>query len=143
MKISTRGRYSLRMMLDLARHYESGEFISLKDISLRQKISKKYLEQLVPFLNRSNLLLTNRGNMGGYRLAKAPTEIMLDDILKSAEGSLCPVSCIECEPHGCSNKSDCLTLPVWEGLYAVITDYLHSISLQDILNGDLGSATGI
>ena len=135
MKISTRGRYSLRMMLDLAIHYESGEFISLKDISARQNISKKYLEQLVPFLNRSGLLLTNRGNMGGYRLAKAPSEITLDEVLKSAEGSLCPVSCIECAPHGCENRADCLTLPVWEGLYAVINDYLHSISLQDVIKG--------
>ena len=138
MKISTRGRYSLRMMLDLAIHYESGEFISLKDISLRQNISKKYLEQLVPFLSRNNLLLTNRGNMGGYRLAKAPSEIMLDEVLKSAEGSLCPVSCIECQPHGCENRDDCLTLPVWEGLYAVINDYLHSMSLQDVLEGGRG-----
>ncbi len=135
MKISTRGRYSLRMMLDLAIHYESGEFISLKDISARQNISKKYLEQLVPFLNRSGLLLTNRGNMGGYRLTKAPSEIMLYEVLQSAEGSLCPVSCIECAPHGCENRADCLTLPVWEGLYAVISDYLHSISLQDVLKG--------
>ena len=71
--------------------------------------------------------------MGGYRLAKAPSEIMLAEVLKSAEGSLCPVSCIECVPHGCENRAYCLTLPVWEGLYEVITDYLLSISLQDVL----------
>lgn len=133
MKISTKGRYSLRMMLDLSIRYDSGEFISLKDISDRQNISKKYLEQLVPFLNRSGLLLTNRGNAGGYRLNRHPSEITIYDVLQSAEGSLCPVSCVECSPHGCENRNDCLTLPIWEGLNDVITNYLHSISLEDVL----------
>ena len=142
MKISTKGRYSLRMMLDLSMRYESGEFSSLKDISARQNISKKYLEQLVPFLNRSGLLVTNRGNTGGYRLSKQPSEIMLYEVLQSAEGSLCPVSCIECAPHGCENRNDCLTLPVWEGLNEVITNYLQSISLQDIINGTRSMVNG-
>ena len=135
MKISTKGRYSLRMMLDLSMHYDSGEFTSLKDISERQNISKKYLEQLVPFLNRSGLLLTNRGNAGGYRLTRHPSDISLYEVLQSAEGSLCPVSCIECSPHGCENRDDCLTLPIWEGLNDVIKNYLKSISLWDIING--------
>ena len=136
MKISTRGRYSLRMMLDLAQHYNE-EFIALKDISERQDISKKYLEQIVPFLNRSNLLITNRGHMGGYRLAKQPSEITIGEILLSAEGSLCPVSCMDNEPNTCPKKEQCLTLPIWEGLFEVITKYLDSITLQDVIDKHL------
>lgn len=133
MKISTRGRYSLRMMFDLAQHYQDG-FISLKDISDRQKISKKYLEQIIPFLNRSNLLLANKGHMGGYQLAKAPSEITVRQILESAEGSLVPVSCMENCPNLCEQKDLCPTLPLYEGLYKVVTDYLDGITLQDILD---------
>lgn len=132
MKISTRGRYSLRMMLDLATHYNYG-FISLKDISNRQQISKKYLEQIVPFLNRSNLLISNRGHMGGYQLAKPPSQITVYDILKSAEGSLCPVSCMDSTPNMCPNKDTCPTLPIWEGLDKVTNEYLNSITLQNII----------
>lgn len=134
MKISTRGRYSLRMMIDLAQHYDEG-FIALKDISARQNISKKYLEQIIPFLNRNNLLITNRGHMGGYKLAKHPSEITVKDILLSAEGSLAPVSCMDNDPNECERCGDCLTLPVYQGLYEVITQYFSGISLQSILDG--------
>lgn len=132
MKISTKGRYSLRMMLDLAQHYGEG-YVALKDISERQDISKKYLEQIIPFLNRSGLLLTNRGHMGGYQLAKAPSEISVYDILTSAEGNLMPVSCMETDPNTCEKCDSCLTLPIYTGLYHVVKDYLQGISLQDIL----------
>ncbi len=134
MKISTRGRYSLRMMIDLAQHYGEG-YIALKDISERQDISKKYLEQIIPFLNRSGLLLTNRGHMGGYQLAKDPDEITVNDILVSAEGSLAPVSCMENEPNLCDKCDFCLTLPIYTGLYHVVTDYLSGITLRDIITG--------
>ena len=133
MKISTRGRYSLRMMIDLAQHYQDG-FISLKDISERQKISKKYLEQIIPFLNRSNLLLANKGHMGGYQLAKTPSEITVRQVLESAEGSLVPVSCMENCPNLCEQKEHCATLPLYEGLYKVVINYLNGITLQDILD---------
>lgn len=133
MKISTKGRYSLRMMIDLAQHYNDG-FIALKDISERQNISKKYLEQIVPFLNRSNLLNANKGHMGGYRLAKSPSEITVRDILESAEGLLVPVSCMENTPNLCESCSDCITLPIYEGLYEVIIKYFESITLEDIIN---------
>ncbi len=132
MKISTRGRYSLRMMIDLAQHFGDG-YIALKDISERQDISKKYLEQIIPFLNRSGLLLTNRGHMGGYQLSRDPSEITVLDILVSAEGSLAPVSCMESDPNLCEKCDSCLTLPLYEGLYRVVTDYLHSITLQDVI----------
>lgn len=132
MKISTRGRYSLRMMIDLAMHYEDG-FIALKDISERQNISKKYLEQIIPFLNRSNLLITNRGHLGGYQLSKSPTEITIGAILLSAEGSLCPVSCMDNDPNICPRQAQCVTLPVWKGLYEVMIGYLNSLTLEDLL----------
>ncbi|MBE7719478.1 RrF2 family transcriptional regulator [Lacrimispora indolis] len=133
MKISTRGRYSLRMMIDLAEHYND-DFIALKDISERQSISKKYLEQIVPFLNRSNLLTTYRGHMGGYKLARHPSKITIGDILLSSEGSLNPVSCMDNDPNVCTRQEDCMTLPIWQGLSEVIADYLNGITLQDILD---------
>ncbi len=133
MKISTRGRYSLRMMIDLSQHYNEG-FIALKDISERQNISKKYLEQIVPFLNRSGLLIANRGHLGGYQLARPPAEITVYDIILSAEGSIYSVSCMDNNPNLCPNKDTCLTLPIWEGLHEVTTNYLNSITLLDILN---------
>lgn len=133
LKISTKGRYSFRMMIDLANHYNEG-FIALKDISARQNISKKYLEQIIPFLNRSGLLHSNKGHTGGYQLAKAPSEITVREILESAEGSLAPVSCMDNVPNRCENCECCITLPVYEGLYQVILDYLNSITLQDVID---------
>lgn len=133
MKISTRGRYSFRMMIDLAQHYNEG-FIALKDISSRQNISKKYLEQIIPFLNRSNLLNSNKGHMGGYQLAKHPSEITVREILESAEGNLSPVSCMDNSPNLCENSDNCLTLPIYEGLYRAIIDYLDGITLQDVID---------
>lgn len=133
MKISTRGRYSLRMMIDLAQHYNEG-FIALKDISERQGISKKYLEQIIPFLNRNNLLNANKGHMGGYQLAKAPSAITVRDILESAEGSLTPVSCMDNSPNLCEKCGECVTLPIYQGLYDVVIQYFESITLEDIIN---------
>ena len=132
MKISTRGRYSLRFMIDLAEHYNEG-FIALKDIAARQNISKKYLEQIIPFLNRSGLLASNKGHMGGYMLSKAPSAITVREILQSAEGSLSPVSCMDNQPNLCEKCDQCITLPIYEGLNKVINDYLDGITLQSIL----------
>lgn len=133
MKISTRGRYAFRMMIDLAQHYNEG-FIALKDISARQNISKKYLEQIIPFFNRSNLLLANKGHMGGYQLARHPSEITVREILESAESRLTPVSCMDNVPNLCENADNCLTLPVYQGLYKVILDYLNGITLSDVIS---------
>ncbi len=133
MKISTRGRYAFRMMIDLAQHYNEG-FIALKDISARQNISKKYLEQIIPFFNRSNLLFANKGHMGGYQLAKHPEKITVREILEIAEGSLAPVSCMDNVPNFCENADRCFTLPVYQGLYKVILDYLDSITLSDVIS---------
>lgn len=133
MKISTRGRYSLRLMLDLAMHYNDG-YITLKEIAARQDISKKYLEQIIPFLNRSKLLTANKGHDGGYRLAKQPSEITVKDVLLCAEGSLAPVSCMDNDPNLCEKCEECMTLPVYKGLYDVAIKYLESITLQDIID---------
>ena len=133
MKISTKGRYSLRMLLDLAEHQHDG-YVALKDIAQRQGISKKYLEQIVPVFNKSDILRTNRGFQGGYRLAKAPDQYTVGEILRLTEGSLAPVACLEHDPVECERSGDCATLPVWQGLYRVINEYLDGITLQDILD---------
>ena len=133
MKISTKGRYALRMMLDLAEHQNDG-YVALKDIAQRQNVSKKYLEQIVPILNKSDILRTNRGFQSGYRLAKTPDKYTVGEILRATEGSLSPVACLDHEPIECERSGECPTLPVWQGLYKVINEYLDSVTLQDILN---------
>ena len=133
MKISTKGRYALRLLLDLGEHRGDG-FISLKEIAERQGISKKYLEQIIPILNRTNVLRTNRGAQGGYMLARTPDKYTVGEILRLTEGSLAPVACLEQEPNLCERQESCATLPVWQGLYRVIIEYLDGITLQDILD---------
>lgn len=132
MKISTKGRYALRMLLDLALH-ESDGFVALKDIAERQNISKKYLEQIVPLLNKSNLLKTNRGYQGGYMLSKSPDKYTVGEILRITEGDLYPVACLKYSPNDCPRADECMTLFVWEGLYKAITGYLDGITLSDII----------
>ena len=140
MKISTKGRYALRMMIDLAQNQGDG-YVSLKDIANRQEISKKYLEQIVAILNKPDILRTNRGYQGGYRLAKNANEYTVGDILRLTEGGISPVSCLENSPIMCDRADDCVTLPVWKGLYKVISEYVDSITLQDIVdkNADISS----
>ncbi len=140
MKISTKGRYALRMMIDLAQHQGDG-YVSLKDIANRQEISKKYLEQIVTILNKPDVLRTNRGYQGGYRLAKSANEYTVGDILRLTEGGLAPVSCLDNSPILCDRAEDCITLPIWKGLYKVISEYLDSITLQDIIdrNSDISN----
>ena len=132
MKISTKGRYALRMLLDLAEHQNCG-YVALKDIAERQGISKKYLEQIIPIFNKSGILKTVRGSQGGYRLAGTPDKYTVGDILRLTEGSLSPISCAE-DPAECERSEDCATLFVWQGLYRAINDYLDGITLQDIMD---------
>ena len=135
MKISTKGRYALRMMIDLAEHQEEG-YISLKDIAERQGISKKYLEQIVTMLNKSDFLQVNRGFQGGYKLAFPPERYTVGDILRVTEGSLAPVACLDGDPSECTRSSFCVTLPIWKGLDRVINEYLDGITLRDILESE-------
>lgn len=132
MKISTKGRYALRFMIDLA--LNSGKYVALKEAAERQGISKKYLEQIVPMLNRSGMLLTNRGYQGGYKLAKAPEEYTVGEILRITEGSLAPVSCLDGEVNTCEKQNSCITLELWQGLAKVINDYFDGITLQDLID---------
>ena len=134
MKISTRGRYALRMMLDLAENQGDG-VVALKDIAARQGISKKYLEQIIPVLNRAGLLQTSRGFLGGYRLAKTAAEYTVGEILRAAEGGLSPVACLEQSPNACPRCHECDTLPIWAGLEQVVNRYLDGITLQSVLDG--------
>lgn len=133
MKISTKGRYALRMLLELALHQEDG-FIALKDIAERQSISKKYLEQIVPLLSRAGLLKTNRGYQGGYMLAKSPDAYTVGEILRVTEGNLAPIPCLEHPENACARAEQCMTLYVWEGLYKTINEYVDGITLQDIMD---------
>jgi len=132
LKVSTKGRYALRMLLDLAEHRGDG-FISLKEIAERQNISKQYLEQIVSLLNTSNILRTNRGKQGGYMLAKEPSEYTVREILRITEGSLAPVACLEEEINSCDRIEYCKTLSMWTGLNKVISEYLDSVTLQNML----------
>lgn len=121
------------MLVDLAEHANCG-FIPLKDIAERQNISKKYLEQIIPLFNHTDMLRTNRGAQGGYMLAKSPEKYTVGEILRLTEGSLAPVACAGQDPVLCDRSADCATLPVWRGLNRVINEYLNGITLQDILD---------
>ena len=134
MRISTKGRYALRMLVDLAEHRNDG-FVALKDIAKRQNISKKYLEQIVPVLNKSNILQTNRGFQGGYRLAVTPDKCTVGEIIRLTEGTLSPIACIDDDGEvRCDRSAECATLYVWQGLKEVVTNYLDGITLQDIID---------
>lgn len=121
------------MLIDLAMHQNDG-YIALKDIAARQNISKKYLEQIMPILNKADVLLTNRGFQGGYRLARTPDQYTVGEILRITEGSLAPVACLDHTPNNCPMSKECITLPVWQGLNEVITKYLDGITIQDIID---------
>lgn len=121
------------MLIDLAMHQNDG-YIALKDIAARQNISKKYLEQIMPILNKADVLLTNRGFQGGYRLARTPDQYTVGEILRITEGSLAPVACLDHTPNNCPMSEKCITLPVWQGLNEVITKYLDGITIQDIID---------
>ena len=139
MKISTKGRYALRLLLDLAEHKDKG-FISLKEIAERQEISKQYLEHIVSLLNTSSILRANRGKQGGYMLAKAPAEYTVGQILRITEGGLAPVACLEDKINQCNRADFCKTLSVWSGFDKVINEYLDGITLQDILDQHNGQS---
>ncbi|MDL2252618.1 Rrf2 family transcriptional regulator [Ruminococcaceae bacterium OttesenSCG-928-I18] len=135
MKISTKGRYALRLMVDLSL-YDTGEYVSLKDVAERQAISMKYLEQIVSQLTKAGYLHSVRGPQGGYKLARRPTQYTVGEILRVTEGNLAPVSCLEVVPNPCPRAEFCSTLPVWEGLYQHIADYVDGITLEDVVNNE-------
>ena len=132
MKISTKGRYALRVMLDIAMH-DDGKFIPLKDIAMRQELTVKYLEQIISLLNKAGYLQSLRGNSGGYRLTKRPDEYIIGDILRITEGSMAPVACLDDHPNQCERASSCKTLQMWEKFYNLINEYFDGITLEDLL----------
>lgn len=133
MKISTKGRYALRLMLDLALH-NTGEYITIKSISIRQEISDKYLEQIITHLSKSGFVKSIRGAQGGYRLAKAPEEYTVGMILRLIEGSLAPVACLDDEPNTCNRSSQCATLDVWVQINDAINNVVDNITLADLVD---------
>ncbi len=132
LKISTKGRYALRLMLDLAL-CEKDKYIALKDIAERQQISVKYLEQIISVLGHAGYVRSVRGTGGGYMLAKEPKDYTVGMILRLTEGSLAPVSCLENETNTCPRADQCVTLSVWEKLYDAINGVVDSITLEDLV----------
>ncbi|MGN1467079.1 MAG: RrF2 family transcriptional regulator [Ruminococcus sp.] len=131
MTFSTKGRYALRVMIDLA-VYSNGDYIALKDIAKRQEISLKYLEQVISLLNKAGFLQSMRGNNGGYKLAKNPKEYTAGDILRATEGSLAPISCLQNTPNQCERRDKCTTISFWEKYYQIVTDYVDNVTLNDL-----------
>ena len=136
MMISTKGRYALRMLVDMAEHERGGGYVPLKEIAARQEISEKYLESIVKLLVQNTVLIGGRGKGGGYRLNGTPDQFTVRRILEITEGSLAPVACL-CEPHEpCARMANCRTYPMWQGLSKLIRDYLDSYTLADLMKRD-------
>lgn len=138
MKISTRGRYAIRVMLDLAEN-DTGEYIPLIDIAKRQDISEKYLEAIVSTLVKNELLTALRGKGGGYKLVKSPEEYSIASVLRVTEGSFAPIACLEHTPNRCERVAHCKTLKMWEGLQKLMEDYFENITIQDLLDSGSGA----
>ncbi len=132
MLISTRGRYALRILVDLAENRNDG-YITLRELSGRQEISEKYLESIVKDLVKDRFIEGVRGKGGGYRLSRSPEEINVLDVLQSADGTLAPVACLEEGSRSCSRAPACRTLPLWKGLDQAVSDYLGGFTIQDLV----------
>ena len=131
--ISTKGRYSIRVLLDLAEH-RSGDFIPMKEVAARQDISLKYIERLMPALKAAGLVESVHGIGGGYRLTREPEDYTLWEILELAEGNLAPVTCLQPDAPVCQRAGECRTLGVWQGFYKLTQDYFTHITLADLMN---------
>ena len=133
--ISTRGRYSLRIMLDLAERPQGG-YTPMKEVAARQEISLKYIETIVPLLTKAGVIEGVHGKGGGYRLCRAPEDITAGEVLRATEGELAPVSCLECGAKPCSRAAYCKTLPMWKEYYRLTNEYFDNISLADLLGNE-------
>ena len=136
--ISTKGRYALRVMVDLAEHRKGGEYLPMREVARRQEISLKYLEQILPLLTKAGLLEGLQGKGGGYRLCREPDEYSVGEILRAAEGSLAPVSCLECGAKPCRRAAECRTLPVGKEYYRLTEEFFDGISLENLMNPGAG-----
>ena len=133
--ISTKARYALRVMIDLAEHQDAG-YIPLKDIAARQEISEKYLEIIIKIQVKGKMLKGLRGKGGGYILTREPSEYIVGDIIELTEGPLAPVACLQPDAEVCNRKDICITLPLWEKYYALVYDFFFHITLEDVINNN-------
>ena len=138
MLISTKGRYALRVMIDLAENQKDG-YVPLKETADRQEISEKYLEGILKTLVQQNMLTGVRGKGGGYRLTRAPENYTVGEILRLTEGSLAPVACLEPGAKPCPRMAQCRTISMWEGLDRIISQYLDGITVADLMRRDTGA----
>ncbi len=134
--ISTKGRYSIRILLDLAIH-RNGEYIPMKDVAERQGISLKYIERILPVLKENGLIDSVHGKGGGYKLTREPDQYTLWEILRLTEGDLAPVACLKDGAPSCDKAAECRTLPVWKNYYKMTVDYFSGITLADLMDVDL------
>ena len=134
--ISTKGRYALRVMIDLAEHC-NGEYIPMKDVVKRQQVSQKYVERIMTMLSKADFVEAVHGKGGGYRLNRSPDEYIVGDILRLTEGSLAPVACLECDAEECERADQCRTLPMWKELNNRITDFFDGITIADLMKKDI------
>lgn len=132
MLISTKGRYALRVLLDLAQR-DDGEYIPMKEVATRQELSLKYIEKIMPVLSKNRLVEGVHGKGGGYRLTKQPAEYKVGDILRLAEGDLAPVACLGCDAKPCTRAQTCPTLPMWREFHQMVNNYFDGITLADLL----------
>ena len=136
MMISSKGRYALRVMIDLAEHADEG-YIPLQTIAARQGISEKYLESIIVVLSKAGLLDGLRGKGGGYRLNRSAKDYTAGEILRLTEGTLAPVACLDCEDNKCGRAAICKTLPMWEKLGDLICNFLDNVSIEDLAKGNV------
>ena len=134
--ISTKGRYALRVMIDLAEHC-NGEYIPMKDVVKRQQVSQKYVERIMTMLSKADFVEAVHGKGGGYRLNRSPDEYIVGDILRLTEGSLAPVACLECDAEECERADQCRTLPMWRELNDRIADFFDGITIADLMKKDI------
>lgn len=132
MLISSRGRYALRVMIDLAEH-DDGAYIPMKEVAQRQDISLKYLERILPILVSAKLVEGLHGKGGGYRLTRKPEDYRISEILRLTEGDLAPVACLECNAENCKRTAECRTLPMWMELNRRVNEYLDSVTIADLM----------
>ena len=130
--ISTRGRYALRVMIDLAEH-GGGDFVPMKEVAARQEISLKYIERIMPLLTKENLVEGQHGKCGGYRLCRPPEDYSVGEILRITEGGLAPVACLERGAKPCPRAAECRTLPMWKKYYAMTNEFFDGISIADLM----------
>lgn len=142
MMISTRGRYALRVMIDLAEH-RNERYIPMKEVAARQGISLKYLEQIIPVLSKNKFVEGVHGKGGGYRLVKAPEDCKVGDILRLTEGDLAPVACLESGCKPCDRACECRTFPMWAEFYQMVNEYFDRISLADLMQIDAADNNAI